>query len=264
LEYRVPDTHDGPTPLVALRGISKSFGGVTALRNIDFHLFPGEMTALLGDNGAGKSTLVNILSGINRPDAGEMRLRGVPVDLERFTVEKARRLGLETVHQDRALAGRQALWRNVFMGRHLTNRFGFIAVAREKAVTMDLLRNRLGLRGLGLTADSEASVLSGGERQGLTIGRAMHFQADVVILDEPTTALSLQETKKVLEFMEQVKRENKSCLFVSHNMRHAYLAADRFYIMDRGCCVGEYRKHEISEDTLMRIVFDAASGQETV
>lgn len=260
----MPDIHACPAPLLELRGISKSFNGVAALRQIDLCLYPGEVVALLGDNGAGKSTLVNILSGVHRPDCGAMRLRGVPIDLGRFTVEKARRMGLETVHQDRALAGKQALWRNVFMGRHLSNRFGFIDVRREKAVTMDMLRNRLGLRGLGLTADSEASVLSGGERQGLAIARAMHFLADIVILDEPTTALSLKETKKVLDFMEQVKRENKSCLFVSHNMRHAYMAADRFYLMDRGVFSGEYARKDLTEDQLMRLVLDAASSQDTL
>jgi len=256
----VADTNPA-VPLVALRRICKSFHGAAALCDIDFFLYPGEVVALLGDNGAGKSTLVKILSGVITADSGEMRIKGAAVDIRRFTVQTARGLGVETVHQDRSLGEKQPLWRNVFMGRHRTNRLGFIDVARERAETLDILHGRLGLRGPGLNADAEVGVLSGGERQGLAIGRAMHFQADIVILDEPTTALSLTEVGKVLEFIGQVRAEGKACLFVSHNMGHAYMAADRFFLLDRGMCIGQYAKSELSQEGLLRALMDAASGR---
>lgn len=249
-------------PLVELRRIRKSFHGAAALRDVDFSLYPGEVVALLGDNGAGKTTLVKILSGVTRADSGEMRIRGRAVDIRTYRVETARRLGIETVHQERSLGEKQPLWRNVFMGRHLKNRLGFIDVAREKAETLAILHGRLGLRGLGVDAEAEVGVLSGGERQGLAIGRAMHFKADIVILDEPTTALSLGEVGKVLDFIGRIKEAGKSCLFISHNMGHAYLAADRFFLLDRGVCVGRYAKAELTQEGLLRALAEAARGAE--
>ena len=245
--------------LLELRNIRKSFGTVVALDGVDFSLYPGEVVALLGDNGAGKSTLVKILSGVQQADSGTMCIKGVPVDLRQHTVAKARQLGVETVHQGSSLAEKQPLWRNVFIGRHITNRLGFINVAREKSETLDILNGRLGLRGVGIHADAEVKVLSGGERQGLAIGRAMHFQSDIVILDEPTTALSLKEVDKVLDFIGQLKAAGKSCIFISHNVRHAHLASDRFILLDRGIKVGEYQKAELDQDQLMHALMDAAS-----
>ena len=245
--------------LLELRNIRKSFGTVVALDGVDFSLYPGEVVALLGDNGAGKSTLVKILSGVQQADSGTMCIKGVPVDLRQHTVARARQLGVETVHQGSSLAEKQPLWRNVFIGRHITNRLGFINVAREKSETLDILNGRLGLRGVGIHADAEVKVLSGGERQGLAIGRAMHFQSDIVILDEPTTALSLKEVDKVLDFIGQLKAAGKSCIFISHNVRHAHLASDRFILLDRGIKVGEYQKTELDQDQLMHALMDAAS-----
>lgn len=256
------DHNANSSPLLELCDIRKSFGTVQALAGIDFTLFPGEVVALLGDNGAGKSTLVKILSGVIQADSGVMTIKGVAVDLHRYSVAVARRLGVETVHQGSSFGEKQPLWRNIFIGRHHTNRFGFIDVGRERAETLSILNGRLGLRGVGIDADAEVKVLSGGERQGLAIGRAMHFQSDIIILDEPTTALSLKEVNKVLDFIRQVKDAGKACIFISHNMRHAYLAADRFCLMDRGVKVGEYHKCDLSHEELMLTLIDAASLQE--
>ena len=253
---------DHPTQnhsLLELRNIRKSFGTVVALDGVDFTLNPGEVVALLGDNGAGKSTLIKILSGVQKADSGTMRINGIPVDIRRHTVAKARKMGVETVHQGSALGEKQPLWRNVFIGRHITNRWGFIDVARERSETLDILHGRLGLRGAGIHADAEVKVLSGGERQGLAIGRAMHFQSDIVILDEPTTALSLKEVNKVLDFIGHIKAAGKSCVFISHNLRHAHMASDRFVLLDRGKNIGEYRKDELNQDELMHALMDAAS-----
>jgi len=257
----VSNFKDTSQPLLELCDIRKSFGSVSALVGIDFALYPGEVVALLGDNGAGKSTLVKILSGVQRADSGTMTIKGFAVDISRHSVAAARRLGVETVHQGSSLGEKQPLWRNIFIGRHHTNSFGFIDVGREKAETLAILNGRLGLRGFGIDADAEVKVLSGGERQGLAIGRAMHFQSDIVILDEPTTALSLKEVNKVLDFIGQIKQAGKSCIFISHNMRHAYMAADRFFLMDRGIKVGEYHKNELSQEELMLTLINAASLQ---
>lgn len=247
-------------PLLELREIHKSFGAAHALRGISFVLYPGEVVALLGDNGAGKSTLVKIISGVHQADSGSMLIKGRQVDIRSYSVKAARRYGVETVHQDRSLGEKQPLWRNVFMGRHLTNFLGFIDVRRERQETAEILTQRLGLRGIGVAPDSAVSVLSGGERQGLAIGRAMHFAAEAVILDEPTTALSLAEVGKVLTFIGQLKKAGKGCVLISHNLAHAYSAADRFFLLDRGECVGEYSKSELSQDELMRAMLQAVAN----
>ena len=236
--------------LVEAKGLSKSFGRVTALADVDFHLRPGEVVGLLGDNGAGKSTLVKILSGLHRPDRGELRIKGSPIDLKRHTVRRARALGVETVYQDRALADKQPLWRNVFAGRHIAGRFGFINAGREKAETIRLLQDHIGLRGAGVNANSVASGLSGGERQALAMARAIHFQAEIIILDEPTTALSLTESEKVLQFVQRIKTENRSCIYISHNLSQLYPAADRFVCLDRGRIAATLGKGEITQQEL--------------
>jgi len=247
-------------PVIELEGVRKRFGQVVALEDIDFRLGPGETVGLIGDNGAGKSTLVKLLSGVIRPDAGGFRIKGEAVDPRRFTVARARRLGVETVHQDRALGESQPLWRNVFVGRHKRNRLGFIDVAFEKAETERILRDFLGLRGRGVSAEAEVFSLSGGERQGLAIGRAMYFDADVLILDEPTTALSLGEVDKVLSFAESIKKSGKSAIFVSHNMRHVHRICDRFVIMDRGRITHDLLRAEASLERLSAVLTGLACG----
>ena len=152
--------------LVDMRDIRRAFGSVQALRGVDFALNRGEIVGLLGDNGAGKSTLIKILSGLYPATSGTFAFDGRAVNFSRFSVAEARRMGIETVYQDRAIGPQQSLWRNVFMGRHIKNRWGLIDVAEERKVTEALLKN-MGLGGDRLTPDTMAGVLSGGERQGL-------------------------------------------------------------------------------------------------
>ncbi|MEG2004760.1 MAG: ATP-binding cassette domain-containing protein, partial [Bilophila sp.] len=200
----------------------KSFGAVDALRHADLKVNEGEVVALLGDNGAGKSTLVRLLSGAFRPDGGAIRFRGTDVLRGRFTVRLARDMGIETVHQDRCLCEGQSLWRNVFVGRHLRTRWGLIDVARERASTRRIMGDWLGQNGAGLDPDADMRGLSGGERQALALGRAMFFGARLVILDEPTTALSLNEVNRVLAFIERLRDDGRSVLLVSHHVIQAY------------------------------------------
>ncbi len=250
------------TALLELQGVNKWFNGVHALRNIDFRLGKGEVVAILGDNGAGKSTLIKVISGLHRPESGELRIQGKPIGWHQYDVNKARALGVETVYQERSLAEKQPVWRNLFVGRHLRNRFGFIDIAEEKRITAELLK-QMGLRGVGISPDSPVSVLSGGERQGLAIGRAMHFDADIIILDEPTNALSLGETGKVLSFIRQIRDSGRSCILICHNMAHVHEVADRFVFVDRGevCC--ECHADEMTLESLGQRLIAIARGEYT-
>lgn len=243
-----------------MTGIGKSFDGITALEDIDFALGENEIVGLLGDNGAGKSTLIKILSGLHPPDKGEMRIFGKSIDARGYNARTSRALGIETVYQERSLGDSQPIWRNVFAGRHLLSRWGFIRVAEEKREARRLLKDVLGLKGEGLTADAPVRVLSGGERQGLAIGRAMYFDAGIIILDEPTTALSLGEVDKVLDFIRGIKAGGKSGIFISHTLSHVYAAADRFVLMDRGRIRGSYPKAEISLQKLADLMLHLSNG----
>lgn len=223
---------------------------MVVLDNIHLSIYPGEVVGLLGDNGAGKSTLIKIIAGIHQPDSGRLIMDGKTIDLARHSISQARRLGIETLFQESCLGEQQPLWRNIFAGRPLVNRFGFLRVAEEKRITMEILRHYVGLQGKTINADTCVQTLSGGERQGVAIGRAMYFDARLVILDEPTTALSLGEVDRVLTFTGQLRTQNKACIYVSHNLRQIYGVADRFLLLDHGQLVASYRKQDISLDEL--------------
>jgi simple sugar transport system ATP-binding protein len=242
-------------PLIELSGITKSYGPVSALKGVDLSLYDNEIIGLIGDNGAGKSTLIKILAGVERFDSGRMTYLGQDIEPKKYSVSTARRMGIETVFQDKSLGESQSIWRNFFMGRHLHNKLGFIRVAHEKKEAMRVLTDIIGLRGVGISANAPVSVLSGGERQGLAIGRAMYFDARVVIMDEPTTALAVKEVEKVLGFARNLKAQGKSAIFVSHNLYHVYDVADRFLFFQHGKIRSELRKEEATPkiliDTLM-------------
>ena len=237
-------------PCLSLQEVSKSFNGVTALTSVSLDLFPGEILGLVGDNGAGKSTLIKVLAGVYAPDAGRLVIGGQPIDFKTYNVRRARQLGIETVFQDRSLGEKQPLWRNTFLGRPIVNRFGFIRVGEQKRLTLDVLQRHVGLRGVGISTEARVRTLSGGERQGLAIGRAMYFDSSIVILDEPTTALSLHEVEKVLKFVDGIVDRDKACIYISHNVRHVYRVAHRIVLMDRGEVVGEYLKKDLSPEEL--------------
>lgn len=250
-------------PLLWGKGLCKSFGAVVALRRGDLQLFPGEVAALLGDNGAGKSTLVRLLSGAWKPDGGVLYFDGKNVT-GRFSVRHAREQGIETVHQDRCLCEGQTLWQNVFVGRHLRTRWGLVDVAAERRMTSQIMEEWLGLTGAGLNPDSPVRVLSGGERQALSIGRAMFFGARLVILDEPTTALSLKEVERVLHFVRRLRDDGCAVLIVSHHVHEAYAVADRFLFMHRGRSVGEIARAETNPEDLTRRLLKLAESRHEV
>ena len=217
--------------LIELREITKSFGRVYALGGVTLHVDRGEVVGLIGDNGAGKSTLIKILAGVIKPTGGEIIVRGAPVT--GWNAARSRESGIETVFQDRALAVQQSIVRNIFMGRELAGRFGWLKAGKEVREAERLMRE-IGFTSKVFSPYSIVGQLSGGERQGVAIARAIYKQADLIILDEPTTALSLTETAKVFHFVRQVRASGRSILFIGHNIHHVFDIADRFVVLDRG------------------------------
>ena len=232
--------------IVRLVEVQKYFGAVHALKNINLAVGRNEVVGLIGDNGAGKSTLIKTITGVYRPSAGRVFVRDKEIDLSAYSVGKAHDLSIETVYQDKSLGEKQPLWRNFFVGRQIVNRFGFIDVKAEKAIAEDILVNTIGFRGVGVSVDSPASLLSGGERQGIAIGRAMHFDSDLIILDEPTAALAVKEVRKVLDFVRRIKSSGRAAIYIEHNLAHVHEVADRLVVLDRGEIVAEVRPSDMT------------------
>jgi len=232
------------TNLLELHDITKSFGGVHALEGVSLSVAENEILGLLGDNGAGKSTLIKIVTGFHSPDGGTIRWRGQ--SLERLTVQRARELGIETVYQERALADQQSLWRNIFMGRERSNRYRLLDVSGMREETELLMRDFLRFTSQLVTPETPVGTMSGGERQGVAIARALHFEAELIILDEPTMGLSLVETKKTLDFVRGIKAAGKSCIFIDHNIFNVQQVVDRVVVLDRGRVAGEFNPATMS------------------
>ena len=240
--------------IIELKKVTKRFGGITALNKASLHVEQGEVVGLIGDNGAGKSTLIKTLVGVYGPDEGEIKIRGQKV--LNWTALKARESGIETVFQDRALCPQQSIVWNIFMGKELRYPFGFIR-EKEQINEANRLIREIGFTSKLIDAESPVGNLSGGERQGVAIARAIYNNAELIILDEPTNALSLNETQKVFEFVNNVKKSNRSVLFIGHNIYHVYDISDRFVILDRGEVVHQLHKKDISNpEELMKIMRD--------
>lgn len=239
-----------------LKNLSKSFGEVKALEDINFQLGQNEVVGLLGDNGAGKSTLIKIITGYHKPSTGEIFFNGKKVD--HLTVPKARKLGVETVYQERALAELQCLWRNIFLGRELRNKWGLLDVKQMKEETYRLMNQSMGFTSSAVNPNSRVGTFSGGEKQGVAIVRALYFDADIIILDEPTMGLSLKETAKLTNFVTNIKNAGKSAIFIDHNILHVYNVADRVVVIDRGRVAGQFFTKDISLESLMKKMVQVA------
>ncbi len=242
-----------PVPTVELVDISKGFGRVAALRGVNLKLWPGEIVSLLGDNGAGKSTLVRIISGVHSPDSGEIRIKGRRPG--RWNARVAHESGIETVHQEKALADQQTVAANIFLGRELTGPFGLVRTSEQIREANRLMRS-IGFTSRMFDASSPVDLLSGGERQGVAIARALYFKAELIMLDEPTNALAISEVNQVLDFIRHIRAEGRTALFISHNIAHAHAVSDRFVLLDRGAVVAEYGASEITLENLMRHMQD--------
>jgi len=240
-----PET-PGFTSIVQLEGVQKYFGAVHALRDIDIAIGRNEIVGLIGDNGAGKSTLIKVMTGVLAPTSGKIFVRDREIQQHEYSVRVAHDLSIETVYQDKSLAEKQPLWRNFFVGRQIANRFGFIDIKREKEVARQILIDVIGFRGVGITVDSTVANLSGGERQGIAIGRAMHYNADLIVLDEPTAALGVAEVRKVIDFVRKIKQSGRACIYIEHNLAHVHEVADRLVVLDRGRVVSQMNPKDMT------------------
>jgi simple sugar transport system ATP-binding protein len=244
-------------PIIELKGIDKVFGKVTALQDISFKLFPGEVHCLLGDNGAGKSTLIKILSGVHKPTRGEYRFANRPVELE--SPRQALDLGIATVFQDLAMLPLMSITRNFFLGREPKKRLGPVEVFDSqnagKTTTEELRKIGIKLR----DSDQAVGTLSGGERQAVAIARAVYFGAKVLILDEPTSALGVKEAAVVLKYTVQAKTNGVGVIFITHNVHHAWAVGDTFTVLNRGRSYGTMRKQDTHREQLLGLM---AGGEE--
>lgn len=246
----------GGEPLVRMANIHKWFGKVCALRGVNFNVNYGEIVGLVGDNGAGKSTLIKILSGFHPADQGEIYFEGKKVNISSPRVAKD--LGIETVYQEQALSPHVSIARNVFMGREPTTFLGFMDRGRMEEESMGVM-TKLGLR--IKDPDAIVEMLSGGQRQGVAIARVLYFKAKLVVLDEPTIALSVKESRQVLEFVQQLKREGISVIFITHNIFHVHQAAERFFILSHGEALTDVRKEDTTLDHLIELI---VSGRQEI
>ncbi|HIP97101.1 MAG TPA: sugar ABC transporter ATP-binding protein, partial [Anaerolineae bacterium] len=224
----------------------------TALDGVDFTVEKQQVMALLGDNGAGKSTLIKILTGVYTLTSGQIYFEGQPVQIN--SPRDARALGIETCYQDLALVNLMSISRNFFLGRELTHKLGPIDWLDIRKMN-DLTRTSLAEVGIKIRAPSErVGKLSGGERQSIAIGRAMHFGAKLLILDEPTSALSVAETRKVLTYTLNAKERGLSVIFITHNVHHVYQVADAYTILRHGRKVGTYARGELTENDIADLI----------
>ena len=238
-------------PILTARGIVKRYGRVTALDNSDFDLYPGEILAVIGDNGAGKSTLIKAISGAVRPDEGEIKLEGKVVHFS--SPMAAREAGIETVYQNLALSPALSIADNMFLGREIRRPgpMGSIFRMLDRPRMEKIARDKLTELGLMTIQNINQAVetLSGGQRQGVAVARAAAFGSKVVIMDEPTAALGVKESRKVLELILDVKRRGLPIVLISHNMPHVFEVADRIHVhrLGKRLCVINPKDYTMSD-----------------
>jgi len=237
--------------------ISKSYGSIRALKGINLDIGYNEIIGIVGDNGAGKTSLIKIMTGVQKQDSGEIFWKGEKIN--NLNVPQARQFGITTVFQDKALSPQHSIWRNIFMGREITNKLGFIQIKKQKDETLKLMKGKMSFTSTAINPDNVVGFMSGGEQQGVAISRAMYFDSELIILDEPTTGLSLTESQKVINFIKTIKKEGKSAIFISHNLFHVHPVVDKIVIIDRGKTVGSYKKEDISLSELENRMFEIAS-----
>jgi simple sugar transport system ATP-binding protein len=244
--------NNNATPLVEMQNIHRYFGRVRALTGVDFEVYSGEIVGLLGDNGAGKSTLIKVLTGVHPPTKGQIYFEGQPVNIS--SPQVARDIGIETVYQDFALIPLMSIARNFWLGREPTKPFGpfqFLDIeAMGEGATHALADVGITIRDPG----EEVGLMSGGERQSIAIGRAVYFGKKLLILDEPTSALSVGETRKVQEYVYAAKEKGMGVIYISHNIGLIHGLADRFTIISHGRKVGDFEKDVVTEEEVANMV----------
>jgi simple sugar transport system ATP-binding protein len=243
----------GIDKIFGLRNVTMNFGNVVAIQDVAFEVAPGEIVGLVGDNGAGKSTLVKIMNGFYLPSRGEMQFMGEHV---KFTSPRdARKAGIETVYQDLALIPALSIWRNFFLGRELKvgrRPLRFLDKKRMRQITMENLRE-MGLTRLR-SPDEPVDILSGGERQALAIARARYFGGTLLLLDEPTSALSVKETEKVSEAIQIARNTGLGVVIIDHNIAHVHRICDRIVIMESGRVIRSVQRKDVTAEQVADLV----------
>ena len=249
-----PDSDNRNLPRLSVRDVSKSFGPVKALTDVSFDVMPGQVVGLLGDNGAGKSTLIKTLCGVYRPDAGGFVWEGNEIRFD--SPRHAMATGISVVYQDLAVIPILSIYRNIFLGRESevcrkVAGVSFMRKQQAKEIAAEALT------GLGIhvpNVESPVAVLSGGERQSISLARAVHFQHKLLILDEPTAALSLRETAKVLGYVDEARRKGVSVIIITHNLSHAWQVSDKFVVLYHGGVADTVRRDEVDLDDLADLI----------
>lgn len=245
--------------LLRLEGVSKKYGPNTVLDDVSLTIDQGEVVGLLGDNGAGKSTLVKIMSGVVSMTQGKYFWQGE--QLSRVSRPETERRGVETIFQDSALVPSMTITRNIFAGREMTNRLGFMKLKQMDAITTEILDSVVSIEGIK-SAKQLVGSLSGGQAQAVAIARAVHFKRSLLILDEPTSALAVRATEALLNYLVQLKGEGVSSLLVTHNLHHAFKVCDRHIVMNHGRKILEVRREDTSVEELTAAVVEGAEGVE--
>jgi len=228
------------------KNVSKRYGNLTALDKVDFYIGKNEVVGLLGDNGAGKSTLIKMMSGVVAPDTGNVFVDGkeTKISTRKQSEEIA---GIETIYQNSALCDDMTIIRNIFMGREITTFLGFMDHKKMEELSLEVLESGVHIAGIDSPL-KEIGALSGGQKQAVAIARAVYFKRKILLLDEPTSALSVRETEKVLNYVTDLKKENVSSVIVTHNLYHAFQVCDRFVVMSHGKIIFEKNKNETNLD----------------
>jgi simple sugar transport system ATP-binding protein len=240
-------------PILEVKNVTKHFGPVKALNGISLTLNPGECVALAGDNGAGKTTLIKVISGVHAATSGEVLLRGARTAFK--TPQNAREAGIETIYQDLALADNLTIGENIFLGREpKTRKWGFLPVLDRKSMADAAVKTMKALDFHTDRLDSAVAGFSGGQRQTVAIGRAVYWDASVLIMDEPTAALGVPEQKKVLELVKTLKAKGHAIIFISHNLQDIFEVSDRIVVMRRGRLAGERRISETSHSEVVELM----------
>lgn len=247
--------------ILSLQNIEKTFGGVQALRGASLDVLRGEVTALVGDNGAGKSTLIKVIMGVHQPTGGRILFDGREIGIA--NPESARELGIEAIYQDLALVGTFDLVQNFFLGRERTKSYlgGLITVLDKAAMrdeAMNVLTKRVGIR-IG-NPYANAFVMSGGQRQAVAIGRAIHSDASLIIMDEPTAALGVEETERVLSIVERLRDQGLTVLMVSHNLEHVFRCADTIAVMHRGQINAQVATRDVTRQDIVASIMGSSGA----
>jgi len=249
-----------PDYILELDQVSKIFGSVIALQDINLKLQRGEVHCLLGDNGAGKSTLIKTLAGVHRPSKGEYRVDGKPVSFE--SPKQALDSGIATVYQDLALVPLMSVARNFFMGREPVKKLFGVLPVLDIQLAASVAKEKLADMGIHVRDPHQAiGTMSGGEKQCLAIARAIHFGARVLILDEPTAALGVKQSFNVLRLIDRARAKGISVIFITHNVNHAYPIGDSFTLLNRGKSLGTYTKATVSKDEVLDMMAGGAEMQ---